>query len=281
MRDLILFGILTILLFGCINPYQPEQNTTPSVITSLDNTSNIQLVLPENYAVQAGDHVWVDYTLWVDGEVLDTSNATLANESGIYNPGRNYKPIDFDATLNSGMIKGFVLNILGMVVNETLTFQVAPKYGYGPHDQNKMIIVPRYYEQPLYETVPLAYFESIGMNVTNGTSVSSDPLVFVSDINDENVTLFYLLMAGQQFSQNGLPRKVINVSNVSANIEILLQTNKTYSIPHPETGVTTQFLVTDITDSNITLDSNHYLANKTLTFKVTVIKIQHGDLVSE
>lgn len=281
MKNVILFGILAIFLFGCVNDYQPEKNVTPSVITSTDNTSNVQLILPSNYAVQPGDHVWSDYTLWVDGEVYDTSNATLANESGIFNPYRNYKPIDFDATLDSGMIKGFVLNILGMVVNETLTFQVSPDNGYGQHDQSKMLLIPRYYEQPLYEIVPRSYFEDLGINLSNGSAISSDPLVFISDINDENVTLFYLLTAGQQFSQNGLPRKVVNTTEDTAYMEIYLQLNKTYQTLNPNTGATTNFLVTNITDSNITLDGNHPLAGKTLTFKVTVTKIQHGDLMTE
>jgi peptidyl-prolyl cis-trans isomerase B (cyclophilin B) len=274
MKNIVLISILAILLFGCVNEYTGATNTT----TGTGQTTTSQTTgttLPSNYTIQYGDHVWADYTLWVDGEIIDTSNATLASEAGIYSSRRSYGPIDFDVELGAGMIDGFILNVIAMRVNETITFSVPPEQGYGPYDPSKVMYVPRYYEQSLYEVAPVSYFEEQGVNLSNGSIVSSNPLVFVSDINDENVTLYYALSTGQTFYQGGLDYNVVNITDTTATLEVVLDINGTYVLPHPETGVSTQFTVINITDENIILDSNHFLANKTLTFKVTVTKIQH------
>ena len=276
MKNVVLFGII-ILLFGCVNQYQGG-NTTNITINNSSVSVTANSTLPANYAIQGGDTVWADYTLWVDGKVIDTSNATLANESGIYSTKRVYQPIEFEASLNKGMIDGFVLNVIGTKFNETITFDVPPEKGYGPYNLSKVITVPRYYTQSLYEVAPRSYFESMGVNITNGTMLSRSPMVFVYDYNDENVTLFYMFSTGQTFYSNNLPYNVINTTNESATLELLLLNNETYVLPHPETGTAMQFKVIEVAGQNITLDANHFLANETLTFRVTVTKIKHGAL---
>jgi FKBP-type peptidyl-prolyl cis-trans isomerase 2 len=71
-----------------------------------------------------------------------------------------------------------------------------------------------------------------------------------------------------------MPQRVANVSNLTATIEFMLQQNKSYQLPDPTTGISTPFTVTNKTDTNITIDSNHPLANKTLEFKVTLLDAQ-------
>lgn len=287
MRSYIVLALLAILLAGCVNPpVEGGNETSPSVIdvapgynntgqnTSAQPQQNQSTELPPGYTVSLGDHVWVDYTLWVQDKVLDTSNATLANESGIFNPARTYKPLDFEVAFNKGIIDGFVINVINMRVNETVSFDVDPARGYGPYDLSKVIVVPRYYDKSLYETVPRAYFTERGLNVSNGTGFDSAyGTVFVSDFNDENVTLFYILTPGMNVTVNGLPEQVVSMSNLTATMEYLLDVNHSYILPHPSSGVATRFLVTDKTDTNITLDSNHALANETLHFQVTLVNV--------
>ncbi len=280
MKNVILAAIFVIFLFGCVNQYQGSSNQSQGNANQANPTPAYGK-LPSNYTVQLGDLVWVDYTLWVDSKVYDTNNATLANKSGIYNPQRSYVPLEFNASFDGSMIKGFVLNIVGLRINETLVFDVPPVAGYGIYDPTKVIVTPRYYERPLSESAPLAYFRSRGINISKGTMVSQSPLVFVENISNDTVTLYYMLSPGQQFTQNGITSKVLNASNTSATMELVFQNGSTYMIPNPQTGATTQFKVVNINDSSITLDANHPLANKTLTFKVTVLKIQHDNLISQ
>ena len=67
-------------------------------------------------AVTTGEAISVDYTLKVDGAVVDTSVGKQA----------------FTFTVGSGqVIKGFDDGVLGMKIGEEKTFTVLPKDGYG------------------------------------------------------------------------------------------------------------------------------------------------------
>ena len=199
---------------------------------------------------------------------------TLANESGIFNPSRQYKPLDFEVQFNKGIIDGFIINTIGMKINETVEYDVDPARGYGPYDPKKVIVVPRYYNKSLYETVPRSYFTQRNLTVTNGTAYDSAyGTVFIQDFNDENVTLFYMLIPGGNMTVNGLPEHVASLNNLTATMEYMLVVNRSYVLPHPSTNVPTQFRVTDKTDTNITLDGNSPLANETLHFRVTLVNM--------
>jgi len=275
------FLAILILMAGCVTPQPPQNNTTVTTpVLGPANGSvpgNVQVQPQEGVTyVKMNDTVSVDYTLRVDGKVVDTNNPILANESGIYNPMRVYEPLTFKVSFDSGMIPGFVANLLAMEVNDTKRFTVAPEDGYGLIDPNKFITVPRYYTKDLYETVPRASLEKNGVTINKTGAGYKTPYgtVIVTNYTDENVTLFYMLTPGTNFTVSGIPQGVVEVSNYTATIEFLLEQNKTYLLPHPETGERQYFLVSDKNDQNITLDGNHPLANKTLDFDVKLLKIE-------
>jgi len=304
MRKTIIFMLLAagLLLLGCINPNPPATNntagqppimsngtvvppgsaTTPPANATTNppsNLSNSSIPLPPGYTAAIGDIATVDYTLRVDGKVLDTSNATLANESGILNPYRRYAPLTFTEEFNKGMIDGFIINTLGMTVNETDHFQVDPARGYGLYDPKKVIQIPRYYDMNMSEVVPRTYLESQGVNISNGTGYYTNyGTVFIQDYNDQNVTIFYLLSPGQNLTVNGIPEVVTGlVGNMTARIEYALDVNRTYQLPNPTTGAATVYKILNKTNETITMDSNSPLANKTLDFTVTMLAIVRGN----
>jgi len=295
MRNIIIFAVIGMLLFGCINPPQGGNQTNqtgtqpvinapngsvsnpanpPANASNATNASTGPGPLPKDYTVSLGDNVSVMYSLYVDGKLYDTSDATLANESGILNPYRAYQPFNFTVMFNQGVIDGFVTNIIGTRINETITFSVDPDRGYGPYDPKKVFAVPRYYNKSLYETIPRSYFTERNLSVGNGTGFDSPyGTVFAQDVNDENVTLFYLDLAkeGTSFKYLNMPQQVVWSSNFTSTIELMLDVNKSYTLADPATGQPTRYLIMDKTDENITLDSNHPLANKTLYFNVTLV----------
>lgn len=281
-------------MLGCVSQPPSSNYTSPPVISAngtppggspnyTNATANTQPAsLPPDYTVSLGDDVWINYTVWVKGKVLDTNNATLANESGIYNPKRAYVPFSFKVLFNQDIINGMISSIIGMKVNETLDFDVKPADGYGPYDARKVIVVPRYFNMSLTQVVPRSYFTARNLSVVNGTSFDDPQFgnVFISDYNDENVTVFLVGIAGagDKFVFNNMPQQTIEVVNQTAIIERLFEVNRSYIIPDPNTGAPTQFLILGKTDSNITLDGNNPLANETLHFRVTMLKIQKGNL---
>jgi FKBP-type peptidyl-prolyl cis-trans isomerase 2 len=272
MREYALIIALVFLLGCLITP--PPSNETPDNTTTLtpiptnvsDNTStqnatmNQTSSLPENYFVNFGDTVWVNYTLWVDDKVIDTNNETLAREEGIYNWARKYEPFKFEVALNEGLIDGFILNVVGMTINETISFKVE--------------LAPRYYNRSNFEVVPRSYLEAQGINISIGSGyLTPYGTVFINETNEENVTLFYLLLQGTNFTVNNIPQTVHSThTNFTVTIEYLFEMNETYTIPDPQTGLSTRYTVIDKTDQNITLDANHPLANDTLKFEVTLIE---------
>ncbi|HSB47353.1 MAG TPA: FKBP-type peptidyl-prolyl cis-trans isomerase [Candidatus Bilamarchaeum sp.] len=278
MRKLFVVLLLGLLVFGCVNPPTTQNNSSkPPVITPVNNTSISQPNttkpgLPAGYTLGLGDQASVWYTLWVNGTVIDTNNATLANESGIYNPKRAYVPLNFSVEFNKGLIDGFIFGVVGMRVNETLFFNVSPDRGYGPYDLAKVITIGRYYNKSLYETVPRSYFEDKNITIQKGEGFDTQyGTVFIDDFNDENVTIFYLLTPGANVTVNGIPQQVKELTNLSATMEYMFVENRSYVLPNPQTGLKANYRVLSKTEDNITLDSNHPLANETLRFRVTLI----------
>ena len=66
----------------------------------------------------------------------------------------------------------------------------------------------------------------------------------------------------------------MNTTNSSATIEFALQVNNSYWLPTPDSGAPQLFKIIDKNDENITLDYNHPLANETLNFEVTLVKVE-------
>lgn len=270
--------VFAMVFAGCVAQTPPLNETNMTNVTPpanlTENITNVTVPGPD-YSVQLGDTVWIDYVLRIDDEIYDTSRLDLVFGTSEYNPGRMYEPLKFTVEFGKGIIDGVIINTIGMKVNETVRYDVDPARGYGNHDPTKIIAVQRYYEKSFYETIPRSYLESQGINISNGTGFESPyGTVFINDFNEENVTLFYLFIPGAEFELNGIPQRIANTSNFTATIEFALDVNQSYLLPNPETGVPQIFSVVDKTDDNITLDYNHPLANKTLNFEVTLVKVE-------
>ncbi|HTY90366.1 MAG TPA: peptidylprolyl isomerase [Methanocella sp.] len=93
--------------------------------------------------VKTGDTVSVDYIgRYTNGTVFDTSNATVAQASGIYNPARAYAPFSFVVGANT-TIKGFEDAVTGMKLNETKTnVTIPPEKAYGDYNASNVKTVP-------------------------------------------------------------------------------------------------------------------------------------------
>ena len=84
--------------------------------------------------VVKNDTVTVDYVGWLDnGTIFDTSNASVAQAAGVYDPSMSYKPITF--VVGSGeVIQGFDDAVVGLKVNESKNITLTPIQAYGEYD---------------------------------------------------------------------------------------------------------------------------------------------------
>ncbi len=90
-------------------------------------------------AVDEGDTVRVHYVgRHEDGEVFDTSQEDVAQESGVYDERRDYEPLEFTAGAGE-VVEGFDEGVLGMEEGETQEIEVPPEKGYGEADDEQLV----------------------------------------------------------------------------------------------------------------------------------------------
>lgn len=252
---------LPFLMFGCLTP-EPG----PGTGNGTQGTGNL--------SAQYGDVVTVDYTLRVDGVVLDTSSITVAKAEGIYDPTRSYSPLTFGMLLNGQIIPGFVNGILGMQAGQTKNFTVAPADGYGVSDPSKISLTPRYYNKSIFEDTPRSYFEVSNMTIEIGKVFPSEfGYISIENFTNETVTIRYLASPGHKFSMFGIPQTVVNVTNDTMILRSDLEANNTYMFTDIQSGKQIPIRVTQADNETITIDDNHPLAGKDLDYEVTIRSI--------
>ena len=251
--------LLTMGFYGCVEPPDGNETINETVETAY-----------------YGDTATVDYILWVDEAVIDTSMADVAQTEGIYTPFRDYEPLEVPLLLGGQFIDGFVSGIIGMEVGETRTVEVAPADAYGEYDDSLVHTLPRYYSKNGLEEVPISYFEERNITVENGTTFNTDiGTVFIEDFNETSATIFYYFRAGDEFEYNGFTHVVAASypSNLTYLIRIDAEENETYYTASPLTGQPVNAKAIEVTNGTITLDENGPLAGKTLVYDITLVDL--------
>ncbi len=129
--------------------------------------------------VKKGDMVSVNYIGKLqDGSVFDTSIKEVAQDAGIYNPGRKYEPLSF-VTGQGMMIAGFDEAVIGMRVGENKTVTIPPEMAYGYHSEEKVMV------RPAEDFVKANITPKIGEMVSDNYGRPWK----ITKINAENVTL--------------------------------------------------------------------------------------------
>jgi peptidylprolyl isomerase len=89
-------------------------------------------------AAQNGDTISVHYVgKFPGGKVFDTSMKAEAVNSGLFNPARDYKPLQVVLGQHQ-VISGFEEALLGMKVNETKEVTLPPEKAYGRTGRHPM-----------------------------------------------------------------------------------------------------------------------------------------------
>ncbi len=255
---LILLFSVALLVPGCTGPQAGQNSTAPAAV------------------VQYGDLVSVDYTLRVDGKVVDTSLADVARQSGTFVAARNYQPLSFRAVLGGGMINGFVNGIVGMGQGETKSFTVSPADGYGSSDPSKVINQSRYYNMSVFEDAPVEYFTSQNITLEKGRMFQTTVgYVGVDSFDNDTVRLRYIFSPGHQFAAGGLPQTVVNMTNETMLIRFDVEQGGSYIVRDASTGANVTAIATYVDNETMVMDENYPLAGKTLDFEVTVRSIVH------
>lgn len=93
-------------------------------------------------ALQDGDVVRFDYTLWVDGKMLDTSDEQKAKTEGIQREGKRYRPLTISLGTRQ-IIPGLESHMRSHgKVGATVKADIRAEDAYGPRDPKKIRDVP-------------------------------------------------------------------------------------------------------------------------------------------
>jgi len=123
--------------------------------------------MSELLRVEDGQVVSMDYTLHVDGDVVDTSTG--------------HEPLEFLQGAGN-IIPGLEQELYGMAVGESKKVIVQPEDGYGILDADAFVDVPR---EQFPANIPL----EVGVEITV-TDQSGNPMnARIDSVNDENVVL--------------------------------------------------------------------------------------------
>ena len=89
-------------------------------------------------SAQNGDTVSVHYVgKFPGGKVFDTSMKSEAVKAGLFNPARDYRPLQVTLGAHQ-VITGFEEALLGMKVNETKEVTLPPEKAYGKSGRHPM-----------------------------------------------------------------------------------------------------------------------------------------------
>ena len=97
-----------------------------------------RLLLLSELTAQDGDNVSVHYLgKFPGGKVFDTSMKAEAVKAGLFNPARDYKPLQVVLGKHQ-VIRGFEEALVGMKVNESKEITLPPEKAYGRSGNHPM-----------------------------------------------------------------------------------------------------------------------------------------------
>ena len=260
--------------------------------------------------VSAGNIVRVEYTGTLEnGTVFDTSDEETAKDAGLYNPARNYEPLEF--IVGSGqMIKGFDVGVLNMKLGEKKKLVLTDDQAYGEYDPTTIQSIPRVdvlnrtFEVNKSVEVPADQFKQVfNEDAVVGKSYTSQQVPWkykAKEIKAGNVLLEIDVKKGDvvmlpqmpwtsevievgavmiKIKHNPQQGQVVPTSFGNATLEVTAKEIKIKVDPEKGKVVRTPFGQSVIKDFNATaiiLDLNHPLAGKTLIFDVEIVNISEA-----
>lgn len=261
--------------------------------------------------VKPGDKISVDYTGSLpDGKVFDTSIENIAKNNNIYNPERDYNPLNI--TVGKGeVIQGFDDGVVGMKVGDTKTLTISPEKAYGQINPMLIQVIPVIEDIPATRVIPKVFeVPRYQFERTLGTDHEKGEVVQIPETNinltilnigsnSSNVSLSYNLKAGDYLWSLGAPwnETVVKVDEKNVTLKANLSLNETIELqgapwnttvvdvknmnitlrhnPIPDTVIPTMrgMIRVHFNETSIIMDRNPELAGKTLIFNVTLRSI--------
>lgn len=231
----------------------------------------------KNYlGINEGDNVKVDYSLYVEDKLFQTTIVEDAKLAEVYDEKLTYKPFEFVIGTNS-VLKKFEDTIKKMNIGEEKIIELLPSEAYGEFDEKKVIKGLKK-EVTINKTSPLDlnYFkelfdkEPVLNDLVKGVNMPWD--IKVISINNGIIEVENVLVKRQKIVLPGSSWDSV-VEDVSGNSIKIMQYPKmgdTLIIP---SDTLLRGRVFNVDDETFDVDLNGPLAGKTLKFKIILREI--------
>ncbi|MFC2162397.1 peptidylprolyl isomerase [Candidatus Altiarchaeota archaeon] len=259
----IFVGLIVFFVIAAFGIYQMGYDEKPG-----KTGITTQTTLAQELVAEAEDIATINYIgTYENGSVFDTSYQDIAKEAGVYNPLRTYTPLTFTIG-TGGLLPAFEDTVIGMRIGEEKTFTLTPEKAYGYPDPQLIVTEPKKQVSDRIQNVTLEKFlEDVGIepaiglefNITNDTGYTmSWPMEVVNMTND---TVIIKHNPPEDFSFNtAFGPAVVELTDDNIIVNIDAKDGKIVTIYGPA-YVTTN-------EENYTVDFNHELAGKTISFKI-------------
>lgn len=220
-----------------------------------------------------GDTIVLDYTGYLDnGTIFDTSIKEIGDEAGMNKP--SYQSLSF--VVGEGkVISGFDDAVLGMHKGEKKRFTLTPDQAYGEVSPQAILTQDLTFQLDRYFYTNITIFENTFNQSPEINQVLTHPQIAwkkfkVVEFNETQVKLEALFDIGQEISTPEVQEW---------NITVVDKTNDSIILKHnPEIGQRVRLVnsigrVTAVNNTSFTIDANHHLAGKNLTFEIEIKEI--------
>ncbi|MEM0127177.1 MAG: FKBP-type peptidyl-prolyl cis-trans isomerase [Thermoplasmatales archaeon] len=236
--------------------------------------------------IKPGDNVslWYYGYIIVNGNplIFDTNMASVANNNVTYPKAPDFKyhpPFKpLNDTVGSGtMIKGFDDGLVGMAKGQTGIIVVPPAEGYGLENSSLIKKIPINGSVPVYQTMNYSAFTSIFNTSPVAGSFVRDPItgwdVYVISFNGYYANIENEAQVGYRY----FPYK--NITGFSILVQNITGSGKNSQINFTTLIINGTILpsgsyVSEISGGYYYLNSNPYLAGRTLYFYVDIISVR-------
>lgn len=257
--------------------------------------------------VEIGYQISMNYVGRLENNsVFDTNIEDIAKQEGMFNPLRQYEPLNF-VVGNGEMIKGIDNAVVGMKIGEKKEVAVQPADGYGFYDDNKVQTIPRV--QRTNKTIEIDRFATLSQDEFK-QSFGEEPVVdkeysipnipwkvkiisifanivklenlltpgkiiqlpnaqwdsLVLGVTKEKIRILHNPKSGQKI-QTSLGEATVKLKGSYIELEINAKKGDTIQSLYGPTNVK------EVNEDSIIIDANHPLAGQTLYFDVEIVSI--------
>jgi FKBP-type peptidyl-prolyl cis-trans isomerase 2 len=213
------------------------------------------------------------------GDEIATGDLVLVEYTGTLEDGEEFDSGEVDFIIGAGqMIVGFEEAVIGMMQDGEKTFTIPAAKAYGEHDPTKTQELP--VKRTVNKTVEITlddFAQALGEDPVEGETYTTEATTWpikVLSVSGDNVEIEYMPTEGDTLDYD-YGFETIHIAGDTLEITL------TPTIGSEIMTMYGSIKITDADEDSMTVDFNHPLAGKPLTFAIKILEVTKADSVSD